>query len=190
MLRQLFILLFMLISDPVGAWNQLKEKQEKNNEDFYKSYLYPVLGVIALLSFVGVLISIEKFDVQIALKIVIKQIAVYFGSFYLSSLVLSEWLMPRFGEMRDKYLCERFVGYSSALIYAVTMLQSLFPGSLVFLYLILCYSVYMIWEGVVRYLEIGEEHWVKFTVLSSAIILLFPFLIQLLIGWLIPGMKI
>jgi hypothetical protein len=189
MLKQLFILLFTLITDPNKAWNQLAEKQENRNEDFYKSYLYPVLGWITLLSFAGTLFSIEKFDVQIALKIVIKQIAVYFGGFYLASIVLSEGILPRFKEAKDIHLCERFVGYSSALIYAVAMLKSLFP-SLFFLSLIVLYSVYMIWVGAVNYLKISEEDLVKFTVLSATIILLSPVVLNFLIEWLIPGMKL
>jgi hypothetical protein len=189
MLKQLFFLLFMLISNPNKAWNRLAEKQENRNEDFYKSYLYPVLGWITLLSFAGTLFSIEKFDVQIALKIVIKQITVYFGGFYLASIVLSEWILPRFKETKDIHLCERFVGYSSALIYAIAMLKSLFP-SLFFLSLIALYSVYMIWEGAANYLKIREDSMVKFTVLSGITIILSPIVLNFLIEWLIPGMKI
>jgi hypothetical protein len=189
MLRRLFILLFALISEPVKAWTQLAEKPEGRNEDFYKNYLYPVIGLIALFSFSGTLLSIEKFDVQIALKIVIKQIAVYFGGFYLSSLVLSEYVFPRFNKEKDRFLGERFVAYSSAMLYAIAMLQSLFP-SLFFLTFIVLYSAYIIFAGTTNYLKIKEEYLVKFTVLSSIIILLFPGALELLIEWLIPGMKI
>jgi hypothetical protein len=138
-------------------------------------------------SFVGVLFSVGKFDVQTALKIVIKQIAVYFGGFYLASLILSEFVIFRFMETKNRLLCERFVGYSSALLYAVAIVKSLFPG-LFFLTLIVAYSVYMIWEGAVYYLKIKEEDMIKFTVFSSAIILLTPLLIEQLIGLLLPGM--
>jgi hypothetical protein len=189
MSKRLFILLFTLITEPNKAWSKLAEKQENRNEGFYKSYLYPVLGWIALLSFVGTLFSIGKFDVQIALKIVIKQIAVYYGGFYLASIVLAEWVFPRFRGTKDVFLSERFAAYSSALIYAVAMLKALFP-SLFFLSLIIFYSVYMIWEGAVGYLKISEEFLVKFTVLSSIIILFFPIVLEFLIEWLIPGMKV
>jgi hypothetical protein len=48
----------------------------------------------------------------------------------------------------------------------------------------------MIWVGVVNYLKIREEVLVKFTVLSGIVILLSPAVLELLIEWLIPGMKI
>ncbi|MDR2087083.1 MAG: YIP1 family protein [Dysgonamonadaceae bacterium] len=189
MLKQLFILLFALITDPNKAWNRLAEKQEdRRNEDFYKSYLYPVVGLIALLSFTGTLFALGKFDVQIALKIVIKQIAVYFGGFYLASIVFSEWLFPRFKEGKDIHLCERFIGYSSALIYAVAMLKSLLDWP--FLPLIVFYSIYMIWEGVVNYLKVEEENLVKCTLLSGIIVLFFPVALEFLIERLLPNMKI
>jgi hypothetical protein len=183
------MLLFILIVDPGKAWTQLAEKQENRNEGFYRGYLYPVIGLIALFSFAGTLFSLGKFDVQIALKIVIKQIAVFFGSFYLASLVLSEWVFPRFGREKDLLVCERFTGYSSALIYTIAMLESLFP-SLFFLSLIVFYSVYMVWEGIVSYLKADENDWVKFTVWSSIVILVCPVVLNFLIEWLMPGLKI
>jgi hypothetical protein len=187
MLKQLFILLFKLIVEPGKTWDQLAVKEEKKNEDFYKSYLYPVLGIIALLSFVGILVSGGQFEVQNALKMVIKQIAVYFGSFYLASLFLSEFVMPRFKRTKDTCLCERFMGYSSALVYVIAMIKSLFPA-FSFLLLILVYSVYIIWEGVVRYIKMEEENLVKFTVWASLIILFSPVLIEWIINLFMPGM--
>ncbi|MDR2058099.1 MAG: YIP1 family protein [Dysgonamonadaceae bacterium] len=188
-IKQLLILLFRLITEPNKTWHHLAEKGDKNNENFYKSYLYPVIGIIALTAFIGTLISVEKFDVQKALKIVIKQIGVYFGSFYLSSVILSEFVIRRFTGIKDTLLCERFVGYSSALIYTVAIVKSLFP-SLFFLPLVVIYSVYMIWAGAADYLKIKEEDLYKTTIGSSLVLLFLPWLIEVLIELWMPGMKI
>jgi hypothetical protein len=189
MFKRIFILLFRLVIEPEKMWIELSEKQEGNNEDFYKSYLYPVFGMIALLSFVGVFVSFESFNFQIALKAVIKQMIIYFGGFYFASYVFTDFVIVKFTEKKDKFLCERFVGYSSALVYMVAMILSLFPG-LFFLLLLILYSVYIIWHGIVHYIKIKEENWMKSTIYSSIVILLSPILIGFLIDFLLPGMKI
>jgi hypothetical protein len=189
MLQQLFILLFKLITEPRKTWDRLAQKEENKNEEFYKNYLYPVFGIIALLSFTGILISVGKFDIQQALKTVIKQITVYFGGFYLASFILSEGVILRFKPTKDPLLIKRFVGYSSALIYVIAMVKSLFP-SFFFLLLIVFFSTYIIWQGAIRYLYIQEESLVKFTIIASIIILLSPVAIEFAISLFLPGMKI
>jgi hypothetical protein len=180
MFKQLFILLFQLITKPVPTWKRLSEEEEKNNDDFYKSYLFPIIGTIALLSFAGAIISIETFNVQLALKRVILQVLIYGGSFYLVSFVLSSYLFPRFDLANNKLLAERFAGYSSSLIYVAVMILSLFP-SFFFLNLFLLYTVYIIWVGAIEFLKIREAFLMKFTMCTSILILLTPFLINFLI---------
>jgi hypothetical protein len=185
--KRLFSLLFRLIVEPDKTWSELSEKRVENKEDFYKNYLYPVLLIIAALSFMGASFSVEKFDLQNVLKTIIKQVTVYGGGFYITSFVLSEFIMPRFQESCGKLLSDRFTGYASALIYAVAMIQSIFP-SLFFLRIIVFYSAYMIWSGAIHYLQIAEKDWVKFTVLAGLAILFIPMLINLFLDFLFPGM--
>jgi hypothetical protein len=177
-----------MVTKPVPVWKRLSEQQEKNNDDFYKSYLFPIIGIIALASFAGVIISTETFNVQSALKKVILQVMIYGGSFYLVSFVLSNYIFPRFNLATDKLLAERFTGYSSSLIYTVVMILSLFP-SFFFLNLFLLYTVYIIWVGAVEFLKIREAFIMKFVLFTSILILLTPFLIDFLIKLLMPGMK-
>jgi hypothetical protein len=181
MWKRLFILLFGLIAEPDKTWRELSGKQEENNTNFYKSYLYPIFGMIALLSFVGVVTSSDNSDLQTALKTVIKQITVYVGGFYITSFVLTEFIIPRFKEEFDKLSIERFLGYASSLIYAIAIIQSLFP-SLFFLQILVFYSVYIIWAGTIHYLNIEENSWVKFTVISCITLLFIPTVINFLMN--------
>ena len=188
MLKRVFLLISRLIMEPNKVWTELSESKEKDNEDFYKSYLYPIFGIIALFSFVGVLIGDVKPEfLQMVLKAVIKQLSVYLGGFYLASYILADYVYPQFKQEKDRLLCEKFVGYSSSLIFAIAMIQSLFP-SLFFFQLLALYSIYMIWQGTVHYIKIEENNWVRFTVYSSIVILLSPVLITSLIGLLLPNM--
>ena len=187
MYKKLFLLLFGLIAHPEKTWEELSENQQKDQEEFYKSYLYPILGIIALCAFVGVLLSRKEFEVAIALKTLIKDILAYFGAFYASSYIITKLLSSYFHYPATRQLSERFVGYSSALMYLVAMLYSLFP-SFFFLQIILLYAIYIIWQGTVYYLKLDETNWVKFTIFASVSIILMPGILTFLISLIMPGL--
>ncbi|MDR2804804.1 MAG: hypothetical protein LBB85_04060 [Dysgonamonadaceae bacterium] len=190
MFKQLFVLLFKIIAESTPTWKVLSDQPNKDNEHFYKSYLFPVLGIIALLAFAGVLIE-HSFDVHVlqrVLKTVIKQVIVYGGSFYLVSHVFSESVFPRFGLPKDQLRAEQFTGYSSALIYVIAMVKVLFP-SLFLLNILIFYTFYILWTGAIQFLKINEDQIIKFTTFAGIIILVTPFLLGMLINLLMPGMK-
>lgn len=189
MYKSLFILLYNLIVTPVAAWNSLYVKQDKNNEDFYKGYLFPIIGIIALFSFIGVLFSVKTFDVQLALKIVLKGVLIYGGGFYLTSFLLSEYIYPRFNLKKDKISAEYFIGYSSSVIYVVAILKALFPSFFI-LDILSFYTIYIIAMGAIHFLKLNEDDWIKFTIFASILIMLTPFLLNSLINFLMPGMRI
>ncbi|MCL1938987.1 MAG: hypothetical protein FWF52_11410 [Candidatus Azobacteroides sp.] len=189
MFKRLFVLLYRLIAETASSWEFLSEDQEKDNENFYKDYLFPIIGLIALLAFVGVVISTKAFSTALALKVVIRQVVIYLGSFYLVSFIVSEWLFPFFGMEKNRVLGERFTGYSSALIYIVAMIEAVFP-SFFFLEIIVFYTIYMIWTSAGRFFKMEEELWMKFTIFASVLIMLAPYFIKLLINIFMPNMKI
>lgn len=189
MYKKLFILLFGLTASPEKTWKQLSEKQEKETqEDFYKSYLYPIFGIIALLAFIGVLGNLKQFEVAIALKTVIRETLTYFLAFYASSFILTKLLTSYFHFSVTQHRSERFTGYASAPIYLVAMVSALFP-SLFFLQILMLYTVYIIWQGAVYYLKLNETNWVKFTIFASISIVLMPGILSFILSLLMPGLK-
>lgn len=132
----LFILLFRLMFQPAQAWKRLAEIQEKDNENFYKSYLFSFWGIIALSAFLGTCIHLRGFDVSTALKVVLAQVLVYVISFYASSSILSYlWRKQAVvsgseiqGSKEIRLISERFVGYASAWIYFTAAIAALLPG--------------------------------------------------------------
>ncbi|GHT70779.1 membrane protein [Bacteroidia bacterium] len=188
MFKQIFELLVGLITQPAKAWSNLSGKQETNNEEFYKSYLYPLFGIVALLSFVGVFLTHKNFDVQLALKNCIGFVITAFVGFYLASYFLSKVMGKVFNRPGEIKLCQRFVGYSSSFTYVLFMVLSLFP-ELFFLKIFLLYTIYIIWEGAIPYMVIEENIQMKFTVLAGIIILLTPFIIEMVMFMLMPGLR-
>jgi hypothetical protein len=188
MLKQLFSLLSGLIAAPAKTWEALAGRQEPDNEHFFKSYLYPLIGTIALLSFLGVWIESKDLQIQTALKIVIKETITYFGGFYLAANGLFRLSGKYFELAADIRHFERFTGYSSAVIYIVACVSALFP-SLFYIQIFILYSVYIIWHGAHFYMAVNENYLTKFTIFASAIIIISPFVIRIIMTLIMPGLR-
>ncbi|GHT65024.1 hypothetical protein AGMMS50239_23860 [Bacteroidia bacterium] len=189
MLKQLYSLLFGLIAAPAKTWEALAVagKQEPNNEPFYKSYLYPLIGIIALMSFFGVWIGSKDFQIQTALKIVIKETITYFGGFYLAANGLFRLSGKYFGLTANLQSLERFTGYSSAAIYVVACVNALFQ-SLFYIQIFILYTVYIVWHGSRFYMVVKENYLTKFTIFASAIVILSPIVIRIIMTLVMPGL--
>lgn len=193
MYKRLFILLYELIVHPESAWKGLSGEQDdenrnSKNEEFYKSYLYPVFGLIALFAFAGVLISLKQFDVPTALKTVIREFLTYALAFYASAWSLQKLLASYFHFPSDRFLSERFVGYASSVIYVTAFLTLLFP-SFFFIQFLTLYLFYVVWQGTLVYLRLEEKIWAKFTIFAGILIIAMPELIRLIISLIMPGLK-
>ncbi|GHU63804.1 hypothetical protein FACS1894160_1650 [Bacteroidia bacterium] len=189
MLKQLFILLYNLIASPEKTWKELSENQDMSNENYNRNYLYPIFGLIAVFAFLGIFFSTKEFSIQYALKAVIKELITYVLGYYLVVLVLFRFLFKYFNREESLLVCERFTGYSSAVIYVVAMVDSLFP-SLFFLQIFVLYATYVIWHGAKYYLHFSDENQTKFTIFASLIIIIFPLIIQTFISLMMPGLDI
>jgi hypothetical protein len=191
MFKELFKRLYKIIFQPATSWNVLadeKKEEMTNNDSFFETYLYPVIGIVALLTFAGVLFHKKEFEVQLALRLTIKVSIALFAGFHLASFLLSK-AMERFFLAEDNYkLCQRFVGYSSALIYVIYAILAIFP-EFVFLQLLLLYTIYIVWEGASVYMQIPEAKKSKFTMVATAIILLSPVVIEKIMFLTMQGMR-
>ncbi|MDR2620965.1 MAG: hypothetical protein LBC48_00085 [Dysgonamonadaceae bacterium] len=187
MLKQLYSLLFGLIVSPAKTWETLAGKQERDNENFYRSYLYPAIGIIALLSFLGVWMEAKDFQIQIALKVVIKETIAYFGGFYLAAYGLFHISRKYFGLTAGLQTFERFAGYSSAAIYAVASVNALFQF-LFYIQIFILYTAYIVWHGSHFYITVKENYLTKFTIFASVIFILSPVVVRIIITLIMPGL--
>jgi len=194
MIKGIFERLYRIIFQPTKAWNTLvNEKEEEiiDNDSFFETYLYPIIGIVALLTFVGALFHESGFtvhNVQLALKRMIGVAIALFAGFYLASYLLSEIIVRFFSGDKQYKLCQRFVGYSSALIYMMYMVLAIFPV-FSFLSIFLLYTVYIVWEGIPAYIQIPENEKNKFVIIAAGIILLSPVLIEKILTLMMPNMK-
>ena len=189
MFKAVFLRLVAFTFRPMDAWEALSHKKVKeNDDDFLSHFLYPMIGLIALAAFVGMLFTGPEFDFVIALKSTIKAIVASAGGFFLASYLLNELWALVFKRPRSMRLIQPFVGYSSSLLFVIEIVKSFFP-ELIFLRIPALYTIYMIWAGAVNYLHVDNEVQLKFTTLASFIIIGTPAIISFLLFTLMPGLR-
>ena len=187
MYKEIFKLMVVIISQPPKAWDMLTKKEEKN-DDFLSRFVYPLIGFVTVAAFLGVIFTRKEFDVEMALKSSIKALVSSFGGFYLAAYFLNELWKSIFGREKDMKLWQRFVGYSSSMMFALNIILSLLP-EFFFLRVFILYTFYIIWEGAGPYMQIEENVRLKFVGITTAIVLIMPFLIELILYLLMPGLR-
>lgn len=181
MFKRIIQLLFKFILLPAKTWRNVSGKEDTDNDLFVKNYLYPVFGIIALASFLGIFISKREFDVELALKTTISITLTVFLSFYLASFLLNEFIRRKFRIEVQTYKTQRFVAYSSSLIYIIYIISSLVP-SLFFIKIIALYTFFIIWTGADSFMEIDGDKKLNFTIFAGLIIILSPYLLETILS--------
>ena len=90
MFSEIFKIIVAIISQPLKTWEILAKKEE-DGEAFLSRFVYPLIGVVSVAAFVGVLFTRKEFDVELALKSSIRTLVSVFGGFYLTSYLLNEF---------------------------------------------------------------------------------------------------
>jgi hypothetical protein len=188
MFKDLYNTTISLIFSPSKAWRDLREKRTDDNEKFLSGFVYPFIGMITLSAFLGVLFTRKEFDIQIALKSAILSLLSVFGGFFLASYLVNEMWYTLFKGRKNIKLCQNFVGYSSVLMFSLDILLRLFP-EFFFLRFLLLYTIYIVWEGAIPYMDMQESEQLKFVGFSTAIIIGTPYILRFILGLLMPGLK-
>lgn len=146
MYKEIFKLVVAIISQPGKAWDILTRKEEKDDE-FLSRFVYPLIGFVTVAAFLGVLFTRKEFDVELALKSSIRTLVAAFGGFYLASYLLNEIWQGWFKREKDMKLCQRFVGYSSSLMFALNIVLMLLP-EFFFLRIFVLYTFYIVCRAI------------------------------------------
>lgn len=187
MYKEIIKWVIAIISQPGKAWDMLSRKEEKGDE-FLSRFIYPLIGLVTVAAFLGVLFTRKEFDVELALKSSIKTLVASFGGFYLGAYLLNEAWQGLFKREKDMKLCQRFVGYSSSLMFALNVVLMLLP-EFFFLRIFILYTFYIVWEGAGPYMQVEEKERLKFAGITTVVILLTPAVIEFVLFMLMPGLR-
>lgn len=188
MYKDIFKWVILIISQPRKAWDELTRKNEDDNETFLSHFVYPLIGLVTIAAFLGILFTRKEFDVELALKSSIRSLLSAFGGFFLTATLLNELWKGFFKRENDLKLCQRFVGYSSVLMWVLSIILMLLP-EFFFLRIFVLYTFYIVWEGAEPYMRVRENDKLKFVAITTTLLLIIPALIDIVLFMLMPGLR-
>jgi hypothetical protein len=189
MFKELFELSLLLILRPKEAWGRLRTEEGDGHERFLSRFVYPFVGLVGLAGFAGVFVSRKEFDLQVALKSSILLVTSSLGGFFVASYLLCEAWERYGGRERDFRLCQRFVGYSSVVVFVVSIVLSLLPDFFFFRVCVL-YSLYVVWEGMPVYMGVGERERLRWSLVTAGLVVFVPVVIEYVLKVLMPGLRV
>ena len=181
MFKKIVLLIIQIVTAPELTWRKLTD--EEDHETFLNHYLYPIFGVVALTSFVGGLWFVSGGSLEVALQNTIINLVTLYGGYYIGSYILNETL-PKLGIPKNETHSQQFVGYSSALIYALFIVLP-FLSDFFVLWLFAFYTAYIVYIGYGVFIIGKEDMRMYFTGIATASILLTPALINVILSFLI-----
>ncbi|MCE5206210.1 MAG: hypothetical protein LLF80_08930 [Porphyromonadaceae bacterium] len=175
MWRDIFVTIVQLIVASPTAWKEIT-KEERSLNSFTDRFLHPLIGIIALATFVGGLWFAREGGLPGALKNTIVTIVALYGGFYIVSYALNE-TAARFGLVKDSISYRIFTGYASVMIYLLYMIIPFLPDFFI-LWLLSLYTFYIVQAGATYYLKVPVVNRLNFTLFASALIIVIPSLIR------------
>lgn len=173
---------------PSKAWKILVRKKN-SSYDILGSFVYPLIGILTLVAFVSILLNRQEYDVQMALKSAITVLATTFTGYYLAVYAMNEIGARYFNQPKNINLWQQFIGFSSSLMFAMNVILMLIPDFF-FLRIFVLYTFYIIWEGATVYMDVKEEIRLKFTGVVTFVLLFSPSIVEGILYWLMPGLRI
>ncbi|MGL4780304.1 MAG: YIP1 family protein [Bacteroidales bacterium] len=161
----------------------LQDAVEIPSRKFMEEYLYPLIGVYAVVLFIGKYFDLGEFNVQEMLRHTLAQITSLILSFYLISVALCT--------LSKKYLdteitlgkMQIFIGYVLSVDIVVNIILE-FSLPEIF-YALSLYMIVLIWEGPSIFLNLKDEKRVTISVATIAVFYILKTVITLIINRLI-----
>ena len=188
MFKQLFTTLVLILTSPAKAWNTVT--REESEDPFMQRFFFPLLGILAVASILGLFLSAQEFNLSLALKHCIIEVSSMFGGLYLSAYLL-RLIASRFF-MLDQSMPTwlQFVGYSYSACFATNILMLFFPA-IALLSLLRFYTAYIVWEGIGPFLgKLQEKEQLILTCIALGTILLTPKIITTVLKFILPGLAV
>lgn len=174
-----------LVRSPREAWDEIVAS-DNDVRTMQNGFFYPLLLLVVVATFVGSWLNSQNFAFDQTLKECVVVFSSYFAGYYFAILLLNELIAKFLGEEKNYKACARMITYASSVMLTLKVVVSLLPD-LFILYVINLYAVYIIWEGVAAvFPSLGDAEAEnngkkgRFTMLCSALIYVFPFVMEIL----------
>ncbi|NLZ73620.1 MAG: YIP1 family protein [Bacteroidales bacterium] len=179
--KELFNRVLLLISSPAKAWEEILLEEDK--QKVFVGFVYPMIGIAALSVFLGVLFTqgwSGPRSFQIAMTECCSVAISLFGGFYLAAYLLNKATIKFFNLSDNLLRTQRLIGYSSVVLFILQIVTGILPNFQIVSWLLQFYVVYIVWEGAKIFVKMEENDRLKYTLLTSFLLLACPFIIEFL----------
>ena len=179
--KSLFHTALLLISSPARAWEEIRLEEDRRT--VFTAFVYPMIGLCGLSVFIGSLLlkgwsGPESF--QYAMTQCCAVAVSLYGGYFLAAYLINALRVRLFMQDDDINLARQFAGYAMVVPFLLQIIIGVLPDFNIIAMLLQFYIVYVVWEGSRSLMEVEEKDRLRFTVISSILLIVCPAVIQLL----------
>ena len=175
----------LLISSPAKAWEEIRLEEDRRK--VFTAFVYPMIGLCGLSVFIGSLLAKgwggpESF--QYAMTQCCAVAVSLFGGYFLAAYLINGMRVKMFMMDSDMPLTQQFAAYCRTLISldcccsSMILKSGILPDFNIIGLLLQFYIVYVVWEGASTLMKVEEKDRLRFTIISSILLIACPMLIQ------------
>ena len=168
-----------LISSPARAWEEIRLEEDRRK--VFTAFVYPMIGLCGLSVFIGSLVAKgwggpQSF--QYAMTQCCAAAVSLFGGYFLAAYLINGLRVRMFMLDSDIPLAQQFAGYALVVVFLLRIVIGILPDFWIIALLLQFYIVYVVWEGSARLMQIAEKDRLRFTILSSILLIVCPAVIE------------
>ncbi len=171
--KDLFHLAILLISSPARAWEEISLEDRRKVFTICLSYDW----LCGLSVFIGSLMKMgwdgpQSF--QYAMTQCCAVAVSLFGGYFLAAYLINGLRVRMFILDSDIPLAQQFAGYALVVVFMLRIVIGILPDFGIMALLLQFYIVYVVWEGSKKVMQIAEKDRLRFTILSSILLIACP----------------
>jgi hypothetical protein len=171
-----------LVVNPVAEWQKIHRESTTFN-DILGNFALPLIGLVALGTFLSHMINQQAFIFEFALKKAIMIFSALFGGTFLSWFLVYR-MMKYFRMVTSRELAAKLTIYSSAPLYLVSLISVLIP-EFFFVHIFVFYSLYLCYIGVRGPAGPPPERQLGFALFVFVALVIVPYLLRIVLFYLI-----
>ncbi|MCD8182740.1 MAG: YIP1 family protein [Bacteroides sp.] len=177
--KDLLHIAIQLISSPARAWEEIRLQEDRRK--VFTAFVYPMIGLCGLSVFIGSLVAKgwggpQSF--QYAMTQCCAVAVSLFGGYFLAAHLINGLRVRLFMQDNDIPLVQQFSGYALVVLFLLKIVIDVLPDFVILALLLQFYIVYVVWEGSRVLLEVAEKDRLRFTIISSILLIACPTVIE------------
>ncbi len=177
--KELIHITLRLISSPAQAWEEIRLEEDRRK--VFTAFVYPMIGLCGLSVFIGSLLTMgwggpQSF--QYAMTRCCAVAVALFGGYFLAAYLINV-MGVRWMRMPDQLpLVQQFAGYALVVVFLLRIVLGILPDFQIIAILLQFYTVYIVWEGSARLLRVTDANRLRFTLMTSVVLIVCPMVIE------------